>query len=76
MQEIIADHCAAVNDNAELHNAVSAEYRKLVAEGDMDAAEEYRAKANEILEKAGADSVQRHGMNARRQVNQKGQEKQ
>ena len=76
VQEIIADHCAAVNDNAELHNAVSAEYRKLVAEGDMDAAEEYRAKANEILEKAGADSVPRHGTNTRRQVNQKGQEKQ
>lgn len=76
VQEIIADHCAAVNDNAELHNAVSAEYRKLVAEGDMDAAEEYRAKANEILEKAGADSVPRHGTNARRPVNQKGQEKQ
>lgn len=76
VQEIIADHCAAVNDNAELHNAVSAEYRKLVAEGDMDAAEEYRAKANEILEKSGADSVPRHGTNARRTVNQKGEEKQ
>ena len=76
VQEIIADHCAAVNNNAELHNAVGAEYRKLVAEGDLEAAEEYRRKANEVLQQSGADPVPQHGTNARRPSNQKGQEKQ
>lgn len=75
VQEIIADHCAAVNDNAELHNAVGVEYRKLIAEGDLEAAEEYRSKANEILEKSGATIVPQHGTKARRPANQKGQEK-
>lgn len=75
VQEIIADHCAAVNDNAELHNAVGVEYRKLIAEGDLEAAEEYRSKANEILEKSGAAIVPQHGTKARRPANQKGQEK-
>ena len=76
VQEIIADHCAAVNNNAELHNAVGAEYRKLVAEGDLEAAEEYRRKANEVLQQSGADPVPQHGTNARRPSNQKGQGKQ
>lgn len=76
VQEIIADHCTAVNDNAELHNAVGAEYRKLVAEGDLEAAEEYRRKANEVLQQSGADPVPQHGTNARRPSNQKGHEKQ
>ena len=75
VQEIIADHCAAVNDNAELHNAVGVEYRKLIAEGDLEAAEEYRSKANEILEKSGAAIVPQHGTKTRRPANQKGQEK-
>lgn len=75
VQEIIADHCAAVNDNAELHNAVGVEYRKLIAEGDLEAAEEYRSKANEILEKSGAAIVPQHGTKARRPANKKGQEK-
>lgn len=75
VQEIIADHCAAVNDNAELHNAVGSEYRKLIAEGDLEAAEEYRVKANEVLEKSGAATVPQHGTKARRSANQKGQEK-
>ena len=74
VQEIIADHCAAVNDNAELHNAVGAEYRKLVAEGDLEAAEEYRRKANEVLERSGAEPVP-NSTNARRKSPQKGTDK-
>lgn len=55
--EILADHCAAVNSNAELHRAVGAEYRRLVAEGDAEAAETYRVAANKILETSGAAPV-------------------
>ena len=72
VNEIIAEHCAAVNDNAELHNTVNSEYRKLLAEGDLEGAETYRQEANKILEKSGAEPVQQHGSTSRRKSQQKG----
>lgn len=72
VNEIISEHCAAVNDNAEMHNTVSAEYRKLIAEGDLEGAETYRQEANKILEKSGAEPVQQQGSSPRRKSQQKG----
>lgn len=67
VQEILADHCATVNDNAELRNQVAKEYRKLVADGDMEMAEQYRESANKVLEKSGAEPVPQHSSTPRRQ---------
>lgn len=67
VNEVLAEHCAMINDNAQLRTEVGREYRKLIEEGDTEAAEQYREKANEILERAGADLVPEYNPNARQQ---------
>ena len=73
VSQIIADHCAIVNDNVKLHNTVREEYNKILEEGDLEAAEEYRLGANEILEKAGAMPVSKRGSNNNRRNIERGQ---
>ena len=75
VNEIIADHCAAVNDNAELRKTVNSEYRKLLEEGDLEGAETYREEANKILEKAGAEPVPQRSENSRTRLQKKGSDK-
>lgn len=67
VNEVLAEHCAMLNDNAKLRTEVGREYRKLIDEGDAESAELYREKANEILERAGADLVPEYKPNARQQ---------
>ena len=68
VNEIIADHCAAVNDNAEMHRTVTKEYHKLISEGDLEGAETYRQEANKILQRSGADIVEPHNARNRRKI--------
>lgn len=67
VNEVLAEHCETLNDNAKLRTEVGREYRKLIEEGDTESAEQYREKANEILERAGADLVPEYNPNARQQ---------
>ena len=65
VNEVLSEHCAMINDNAKLRTEVGREYRKLIEEGDAESAEQYREKANEILERAGAALVPEYNPNAR-----------
>ena len=65
VEEVFADHCRAVNDNAALHAEAKSGYRKLLEEGDAEGAEHYRQEANKILENAGADIVPEYGTTRR-----------
>jgi len=54
VNEVIEEHCTFVDEKNKLRAEAMAQYKKLVAEGDGDIAEEFRAKANEMLAQKGA----------------------
>lgn len=65
VEDVFADHCAMWNDNARLQQEVIKGYNDLIKEGDFESAELFRAQANELLEKAGADPIPERGTGAR-----------
>ena len=54
VNEVIEDHCTFADTNNRLRAEAMAQYKKLVADGDEDLAEQFRAKANEMLAQKGA----------------------
>ena len=54
VNEVIEEHCTFVDEKNKLRAEAMAQYKKLVAEGDGAIAEEFRAKANEMLAQKGA----------------------
>ena len=54
VNEVIEDHCTFADENNRFRAEAMAQYKKLVAEGDEDMAEQFRAKANEMLAQKGA----------------------
>jgi len=54
VNEVIEEHCTFVDEKNKLRAEAMAQYKKLVAEGDGDIAEEFRVKANEMLAQKGA----------------------
>lgn len=65
VMDVISSHIATVNDNNKLHNEVREAYEKMVQDGDPEGAEQYRTKANQILQNAGAEIVPEHGTSRR-----------
>ena len=57
VDEVIEDHCTFVDENNRLRAEAMVQYKDLVAEGDNDAAEQFRIKANEMLVKKGANPI-------------------
>ena len=49
VNEVIEEHCTFVDEKNRLRADAMVQYKKLVAEGDEDVAEEFRDKANEML---------------------------
>ena len=54
VNEVIEEHCTFVDEKNKLRAEAMVQYKKLVADGDGDIAEEFRAKANEMLAQKGA----------------------
>jgi hypothetical protein len=54
VNDVIEEHCTFVDENNRLRAEAMVQYKKLVAEGDGAMAEEFRAKANEMLAQKGA----------------------
>ena len=54
VNEVIEEHCTFVDEKNRLRAEAMAQYKKLVADGDGNIAEEFRAKANEMLTQKGA----------------------
>lgn len=65
VMDVISSHISTVNDNNKLHGEVRETYEKMVQEGDLEVAEQYRTKANQILLNAGAEIVPEHGTSRR-----------
>lgn len=57
VDEVIEDHCTFVDENNRLRAEAMVQYKDLVADGDNEAAEQFRIKANEMLVKKGANPI-------------------
>ena len=66
VNEVIQDHCRAVNDSVELRNEAARAYRELIDSGETEMAEKYREQANKIIEQSGGAPLPQHGTGNRR----------